>query len=104
AVDPLFRTAARSYGPQVIGVVLTGALDDGTAGLLAVKTRGGLAVVQDPDEALYSGMPGNAVANVEVDHILPLAEIPARLVQLVHQVVDENLTTPVPEDMEEESR
>lgn len=85
AVDVLFRTAAHAFGPRVIGVVLTGNLDDGTSGLAAIKRCGGLAVVQDPLTADYPGMPGNAIANVEVDHVVPLGEIGPLLNRLVRE-------------------
>lgn len=90
AVDPLFRSAARAYGPRVIGVVLTGNLDDGTSGLLAIKSAGGMAVVQRPDDAHYAGMPTSAVRHVEVDHVVPLAEIAALLTRLVGEPVEGN--------------
>lgn len=90
AVDPLFRSAAQIYGTRVVGVILTGGLDDGTAGLLAVKRRGGIAVVQDPDEALYPGMPSSALANVEVDYRLPLSSIGPLLVRLASEQVEEH--------------
>jgi two-component system chemotaxis response regulator CheB len=91
AVDPLFRSAAHVYGTRVVGVILTGALNDGTAGLLAVKRHGGIAVVQDPDEALYSSMPLSALANVEVDYRLPLSSIGPLLVNLASEQVEENV-------------
>jgi two-component system chemotaxis response regulator CheB len=102
AVDPLFRTAARVYGVRVVGIVLSGTLDDGTAGLLTVKQQGGVAIVQNPEEAMYSGMPANAIENVDVDYILPVAEIASVLVDLVHKSVEE-LPPSVSNDMEIES-
>lgn len=75
AIDPLFCSAAGAYGSRVIGVILSGTLDDGTAGLLAIKHLGGLAVVQDPDDAMYTGMPTSAIHNVAVDHVVPVSEM-----------------------------
>jgi len=75
AIDPLFLSAALCYGPAVVGVVLTGRLDDGTAGLQAIKACGGTAVVQDPADAFEPDMPSSAMKNVEVDHCLPVAKI-----------------------------
>lgn len=83
AVDPLFRSAARAYGPAVTGIILTGGLNDGTAGLYEVKERGGTTIVQDPDDAASPSMPRSALKHVVVDHCLPLAEIPALLVARV---------------------
>lgn len=66
---------------------LTGGLDDGSAGLFAVKSRGGIAIVQDPLEALDASMPKSALRNVDVDHCMPLAEMPALLVKLTHSPI-----------------
>jgi two-component system chemotaxis response regulator CheB len=88
AIDPLFRSAAREYATEVIGVVLSGALDDGTAGLLAIKSRGGVAVVQKPTDALYPGMPGNALEHVQVDHVLAAASMGKLLARLVADLLD----------------
>lgn len=104
AVDPLFRSAAVAYGTRVVGVILTGALDDGTVGMRAVKQRGGIGVVQDPREALYSGMPKSAMENSRVDHSLPLAEIAPLLVRLANEPAEENGRYPVQEDLKLEAK
>ncbi|HEY6363976.1 MAG TPA: chemotaxis protein CheB [Candidatus Binatia bacterium] len=103
AIDATFRTAARAYGPRVVGVVLSGALDDGTAGLAAIKERGGIALVQDPGDALFPDMPRNAMEAVKVDYCLPTREIAPLLVRLSHEPVKE-AAPPVPEEMQKESK
>lgn len=76
AIDPLFRSAAMAYGPRVIGVILTGALDDGTAGLKDVRDRGGTAVVQDPEDAACAAMPASALKNAGADSAFRFAISP----------------------------
>ena len=97
AIDPLFRSAAISYGPATIGVVLTGQLDDGTAGLLAIKDRGGMTVVQEPSEATAPSMPRSALAHVSVDHCCTLEEIGRLLVLLAN----DDPATPEPADLDQ---
>lgn len=104
SIDVLFRSAARAYGPRVIGVVLTGNLNDGTVGLQAIKRRGGLAIVQDPDEAQYRSMPDSALRYVQIDYRLPLAEIPAQLKKLVSEPAPREDAYPVPLDVDVEAR
>ncbi|HKX29833.1 MAG TPA: chemotaxis protein CheB [Blastocatellia bacterium] len=99
AIDALFRSAAYAYGSRVVGVVLTGLLDDGTAGLWAVKDRGGTTIVQDPREAAAPSMPQSALEHVAVDHCLPLSEIAPLLVQLAHTPAPTQQAYPMPERM-----
>lgn len=99
AIDPLFRSAAQVYGPRVVGVILTGGLDDGVSGLWAIKRLGGLAVVQHPDEAFMPSMPLNAIAQVEIDHTLPLAEIPPLLARLASTTIAAQGGYEVPEEL-----
>ncbi|MGN6368514.1 MAG: chemotaxis protein CheB [Phycisphaerae bacterium] len=81
AVDPLFRTAARNYGPRVVGVILSGGLDDGTDGMRIIKECGGIAIAQHPEEAEFPSMPASCIRNVAVDHISRLDDIPDLLVR-----------------------
>ena len=104
AVDPLFRSAAQVYGPAAIGVILTGTLDDGTAGLWAIKKLGGTTVVQDPADAMFPEMPMSAVRHVQVDHCVPLAEMPPLLVQLTTAPTYALSDVPVPEHLDVENR
>ena len=104
AIDPLFRSAAAAYGPRVVGVVLTGSLDDGTAGLLAIKRLGGVAIVQDPVDALYPSMPLHALEHVDVDYKLPVSEIGPLITRLAYEPLDKEGAYHVPEEMEIEMR
>lgn len=82
AIDPMFRSAARAYGSRVVAVVLSGLLDDGAVGLKAVRMSEGLAIVQDPAEAAWAGMPCRAIEYAGADFILPMTKIISRLVEL----------------------
>ncbi len=95
AIDPLFRSAALAYGPAVVGVVLTGQLDDGTAGLLAIKDRNGVAMVQDPLEASAPSMPSSALRHVAIDRICKVAEMAPYLTMLANDAPATEPGTPL---------
>lgn len=94
AIDPLFRSAAVAYGTRVVGIVLTGYLDDGTAGLVAVQRCGGTCIVQDPADASYADMPLNALALVDVDHCIPVAEMGSVLTKIAQENHGRNPAVP----------
>jgi two-component system chemotaxis response regulator CheB len=81
AIDPLFRSAARTFGPRVVGVILSGLLNDGAAGMVAVKSRGGIAIVQD--DAMFPDMPRNAARYIRPDRVLPIKDIAPALLEIV---------------------
>jgi two-component system, chemotaxis family, protein-glutamate methylesterase/glutaminase len=97
AIDVLFRSAALAYGSRVIGAILTGFLDDGAAGLAAIKRAGGLAVVQDPSDARSPGMPEAALMATTVDHVVPLASIAGLLARLAREPAPP--VVPIPADL-----
>ena len=103
AVDPLFRSAAVEFGTGAIGIILSGTMDDGTAGLLTIKERGGVAIAQDPAEALYPSMPQSAIANVSVDHVVPVNAMGELLRQIVATPVPAQVA-PVRKDLQLEVR
>jgi two-component system chemotaxis response regulator CheB len=88
SIDTLFRSAARVYARRVVGVVLSGTLRDGALGLAAIKLRGGVAIVQDPRDALFAGMPESALSATEVDFCLRVADIPTRLEELTNHTLE----------------
>lgn len=94
AIDPLFRSAALAFGPRVIGVVLSGSLDDGTAGLWHIKDRNGLAFVQDPEDATHRSMPDSAIEHVATDFIGSIAELAARIAREVAQELPLSIEEP----------
>lgn len=100
-IDPLFRSAAVSHGSRVIGVLLTGMMDDGTAGLIAVKRCGGVTVVQDPRDAAYSGMPLIALVNANVHFCVSMADMGPLLAELVSG--PHGKRTAVPDDIRTEA-
>lgn len=102
AVNPLFRSAAIAYGSRVIGVVLTGLLDDGTDGLIAIKAVGGTSVVQDPADAEWPSMPRNALQRDHVDHAVALDDMGTLLSRLSREEAGPSI--PAPEDYMVEDR
>lgn len=104
AADPLFRSAAAAYGPRVVGVVLSGGLDDGTAGLWTVKDRGGVTVVQDPLDAIEPSMPRSALRQVGVDHVLPAPAIGPLLGALAQRDVRHEGGAPVSDQLHIETQ
>jgi len=98
AIDPLFRSVAAAYGNRVVGLILSGALSDGAVGLAAIKAQGGLTIVQDPDDALVTGMPASALSYSEIDYVLTTQELVDRLSSIVYArpVAQETLSEPMP--------
>jgi two-component system, chemotaxis family, protein-glutamate methylesterase/glutaminase len=102
AVDPLFRTAARSYGPRVVGIILSGGLNDGTHGMALIHEHGGLTIVQDPEEALIASMPLSAIREVDIDHVVPVGSMPALLLSLVNEPAGGSIMSEETEDDEDD--
>ncbi len=86
AIDPLFHSAAATFGQRVIGIILSGSRDDGTAGMAAIKAHGGITIAQDPDEAGFSSMPKSAIENVNIDYVYRIADIATLLIQLTKAI------------------
>lgn len=101
AIDPLFRSAAVAFGNRVTGIILTGYLDDGTVGLMAIQRCGGTCIVQDPQEADYPDMPTNALNQVKVDYCVPIAEMGSILIKLMVRKLPKQKA--IPKDLQRET-
>ena len=94
AIDPLFRTVAHEFGSRVIGVILSGALSDGSSGLRTIKHHGGTAIVQDPEDATFRSMPRSAMAAVDVDYVLPASDIADAIIRLTRSQAEREAHRP----------
>jgi two-component system, chemotaxis family, protein-glutamate methylesterase/glutaminase len=101
AADPMFRSAALAFGPRVIGVVLTGNLDDGTSGLRAIKRAGGVAIAQDPADAMFPSMPKSAIEHADVDRVVPVAALAATLGELMVEPIRATAESDMTDDEKE---
>lgn len=97
AIDPLFRSAAVVFSTRVIGIILTGYLDDGTAGMIAIKRCGGVCIIQDPKDAEYPDMPQNALNQLKPNYCLPLIKMGELLYRLLHETPKQ--PAPIPNDI-----
>ncbi|GAB2779318.1 chemotaxis protein CheB [Rhabdobacter roseus] len=88
SIDALFRSAAYTYGPRTIGIVLTGLLNDGTSGMWSVKRLGGLGIIQEPEEAMYPSMPESVLEYVDVDYIVPISEMAPLVCRLIEDTLE----------------
>ncbi len=103
SINPTFRSAAKAYGPRVIGVILSGYLDDGTSGLIAVKVNHGVVVVQDPEDADHADMPRSAMRYIDADYVLPAARIAPLLVELTQERTVETGAISMGENVDKDS-
>ncbi len=104
AIDPLFRSAAWAYGPRVVGILLSGGLNDGAAGLWAIETCGGTTIVQDPEEARFPGIPRSALENMDVDHCVRSTEMAMLISRLAQEPAANRESFPAPAQLRLESQ
>jgi two-component system chemotaxis response regulator CheB len=101
SIDVLFRSAAVSFGHRAIGVILSGLLDDGTSGMWAIKSSGGICIVQSPEEARFPDMPRSVMNKIEVDHIAIVDNIPAVITSILNEPLPPE--KPVPAELQIEA-
>jgi two-component system chemotaxis response regulator CheB len=98
ALDPLFRSVARAYGQRAVGAVLSGTLDDGAAGLRVIRSHGGATIAQDPEDALYGGMPRSAIDNGAAQHVVRISDMADLVCTLIDTPVASNGGPPADEE------